>query len=421
MALLVLFVVFFVLAILRVPIGISLGISSIVALSLIDFSIGTVVQKMFSTINSTTLMAIPGFIFAGLLMAHGGIAKYLIDALKVWIGHIKGGLGVVTVLACTIFSAISGSSVATAAAIGTMMIPAMVENGYNKNYAMGLVAAGGTLGILIPPSITLILYGIVTEQSTRKLFTAGIIPGLLLSGLLLIAVLIEAHRKNYGGLPKVPLHERWAPTFKAIWAFLLPIFVLGGIYSGVVTTTEAAFFSVAYALVVSVFIYKEMTWQSFKEILRETINTSSMIFLIIASATLFSMFLTAEQIPHQFAQWMVDNNFGKWTFIIAACLLYFVLGMFLEATSIVLITVPIFLPILLLLDINLIHFAIIVVINMELALITPPVGLNVFVVSGIAKDTVENVLKGIMVFYFVLLLGLILVILFPQLSLFLVK
>lgn len=421
MIIILLFSLFFLLAFLRVPIAISLGLSSVTALWLTGFSIDTVVQKMFSSVHSTTLMAIPGFIFAGLLMAHGGISYYLIEALKSWIGHIKGGLAVVTVLACTVFSAISGSSPATAAAIGSVMIPAMVNAGYEKNYAMGLVAAAGTLGILIPPSITLILYGMVTEQSINKLFTAGIVPGILLSLMLVITVIVVAYRKGYGGLPKTPLSKRWAPTVKAAWGFLLPILILGSIYMGVVTPTEASFLSVAYAFIVSVFIYREMTWRKFREILTESLNTTAMIFLIIASATIFGMFLTTEQLPHEFAQWISEAGFNKWVFLIMASLLYFVLGMFLEATSILLITVPIFLPILMMFDINLIHFAIILVVNMELAMITPPVGLNIFVISGIAKEKVESVIKGVILFYFSLLACLILVIVFPEISLFLVE
>ncbi|USG65007.1 TRAP transporter large permease [Brevibacillus ruminantium] len=421
MAVALLIILFIVLACLRVPIAISLGASSVIALWMIDFSIETVVQKMFSAIDSTTLMAIPGFILAGLIMAHGGISKYLIEALKVWIGHTKGGLAVVTVLACTVFSAISGSSPATAAAIGSIMIPAMVTAGYQKNYAMGLVATAGTLGILIPPSITLILYGMVTEQSTKKLFTAGIIPGLLLSLLLVITVTIVAYRKGYGGLPKVPLAERWKPTLMASWGLLFPVFILGSIYTGIVTPTEASFLSVAYALLVSLLVYRELTWSSFRKIMTESVNTTAMIFLIIASATIFGMFLTTEQIPHHFAEWIGEAGFHKWTFLILVCLLYFFLGMFLEATSILLITVPIFLPILTLLDINLIHFAIILVINMELAMITPPVGLNIFVISGIAKERVESVIKGVYLFYFVMLVCLALIIIFPEISLFLVK
>lgn len=421
MATIILLSLLFILAFLRVPIAISLGISSIVALWLIDFSVSTVVQKMFTGVNSTTLMAIPGFVFAGLIMAKGGISKYLIDCIRAWIGHTRGGLAVVTIVTCMVFAAISGSSPATAAAIGAIMIPMMVNAGYEKRYAMGLVATAGTLGILIPPSIPLILYGSVAEESTGKLFSAGIFPGLLLGGMLIVMAILTAFRKNYGGLEKVPFKARWKPTMKAIWGLIMPVLILGSIYKGIVTPTEASFLSVLYALIVSFFIYRELTLKKLHAIVLESINTTAMIFLIIASAIVFGMFLTTEQVPQQFAAWVSESGFNKWTFLIVVSILFFILGMFLEPTAIILITLPIFLPILHTLDINVIHFAIIMAVNMELGMITPPVGLNLFVVSGIAREKVESVIRGVVPFFGVFVLVLIIIILFPEISLFLTK
>ncbi|PWA08136.1 C4-dicarboxylate ABC transporter permease [Pueribacillus theae] len=421
MATVVLLGLLFLLLFLRVPVAISLGMSSIIALWMVGFSLDTVVQKMFTGVNSTTLMAIPGFVFAGLIMAQGGISKYLIDCIRAWIGHVKGGLAVVTVVTCMIFAAISGSSPATAAAIGAVMIPMMVNSGYEKKYAMGLVATAGTLGILIPPSIPLILYGSVAEESTGKLFTAGIVPGLFLGGVLIVSAIIVAHKNNYGGLEKVPLSERWKPTLKAIWGLIMPVLILGSIYMGVVTPTEASFLAVLYSIIVSFFVYRELDLRKFKKIVIESVNTTAMIFLIIASALVFGMFLTTEQVPQQFAAWVSDSGFNKLTFIVVVNLLFFVLGMFLEPTAIILITLPIFLPILSALDINVIHFAIIMVVNMELGMITPPVGLNLFVVSGIAKEKVENVIRGVLPFFVIFIAVLIVIILVPQLSLFLIE
>lgn len=421
MVTLLLFLILFTLCVMRVPIAISLATASIAALSLVDFSMHTVVQKMFSGMNKTTLMAIPGFIFAGLIMARGGISKYLIECMNSWIGHVKGGLSIVTVITCMIFAAISGSSAATAAAIGSVMIPAMIEAGYEKRYTMALIAAAGTLGILIPPSIPLILYAEVTGQSTRELFMAGIIPGLVLSALLIITAVIIARIKGYGGHVKVPLENRWGITVKATWGILLPFLILGSIYMGIVTPTEASFLSAAYALIVSLFIYKEMSVEKFKGIIMDTINTVAMIFLIIAAANIFSMYLTLEQFPQQIAQWVANIGLGPLGFIIAVSLIILVLGMFLEATSIILITVPVILPVLLELDINLIHFAIILVINLELALITPPVGVNLFVVSGIGKEKVEEVIKGILIFYLVFLVAFLIILFVPELSTMLIK
>ncbi|MGK7376714.1 TRAP transporter large permease [Planococcus sp. 1R117A] len=409
----------FILALLRVPIAISLAVSSIIGLYLVDFSLNTVIQRMFTGVNSTTLMAIPGFVFAGLIMAQGGISKYLIEAIRSWVGHTKGGLSVVTVLTCMIFAAISGSSPATAAAIGAIMIPMMVKAGYDKKYSMGLVASAGTLGILIPPSIPLILYGSVSEQSTGKLFSAGILPGLVLGLALIIYAVIVAHRKGYGGLPKVPIKDRIRPTIKSFWGLIMPVVILGGIYSGVVTPTEASFLAVLYALIISVFVYRELNLFQFRSILSESINTTAMIFLIIAAALVLGTFLTTEQVPQDFAQWVSDSGFNKWTFLLIVSLLFFVLGMFLEPTAIILITLPILLPIITALEIDVIHFAIIMVVNMELGMITPPVGLNLFVVSGISGEKVEEVIKGVVPFFAIFIIVLVIVIVFPQLSLYL--
>lgn len=421
MAAIVVILLLFALAFLRVPVAISLAVSSIVGLFMVDFSVSTVIQKMFTGVNSTTLMAIPGFVFAGLIMAQGGISKYLIECIQSWIGHTKGGLSVVTVVTCMVFAAISGSSPATAAAIGSIMIPMMVKAGYEKRYSMGLVAAAGTLGILIPPSIPLILYGSVSEQSTGKLFSAGILPGILLGVALIVYAVFVAYRKGYGGLEKVPLRKRWMPTLKASWGLIMPVLILGAIYTGVITPTEASFLACLYALIVSIFIYRELTWSKMQSILMESVNTTAMIFLIIASALVLGMFLTTEQIPQEFAAWVSNSGFNKWTFLLVVSLLFFVLGMFLEPTAIILITLPIFLPIIAALDINVIHFAIIMVVNMELGMITPPVGLNLFVVSGITGEKVEKVIKGVVPFYAIFVIVLIIIVIFPQISLALIK
>lgn len=417
----VLFSTFAILCLIRVPIAISLGLSSILALTMVDFTLYPVIQKMFAALNSATLMSIPGFVFAGIIMSKGGISNYLIEALKSWIGHMRGGLAVATVLACMIFAAISGSSPATAAAIGSIMIPGMVNAGYSKRYAMGLVAAAGTLGILIPPSIPLIIYGSVAEESIGKLFSAGIIPGLVLGGILLVSAIIHARINNYGALPKETMEVRLKKTGKAVWAFLLPVIILGGIYSGAVTPTEAAIVAAAYGFIVSVFIYKEMDMKKFAEVIKESINITAMIFLIIASATVFGMFLTTEQVPQDVAAWIESAATNKWLFMIGVNIMFFIMGMFLESVAIILITLPILLPVLALFDINIIQFAIIMTINMEFAMITPPVGLNLFVVSGISKEKVGEVVKGVMPFFGLMLIALLLVIIFPELSLYLTE
>lgn len=416
---LILLISFFVLLFLRVPVAISLALSTVFVLFQIDFNMNMMPQRMFTALDSFPMMAIPGFVLAGIIMARGGISRYLIEALRSWVGHLPGGLAVVTILACAIFAAISGSSPATAAAIGSIMIPAMIAAGYDKRYTMGLVAAGGTLGILIPPSIPLIMYGITSETSIGDLFMAGIIPGLGLTGLLIVAAIFYAKRNGFKGDKPASMAERGQKSLKAIWGALLPVIILGSIYTGVVTPTESAVIAVFYGLIVSAFIYRELKLKDLRHIIVESINITAMIFLIVAAASLFGLFLTNAQVPQTVGSWISDSDLNKWIFMIIVNILFFIMGMFLEAVSIILITLPILLPILYHFDINLIHFAIIMTINMELGMITPPVGLNLFVVSGIAKEKLGEVVKGVIPFIVIMIMFLVAVIIFPQMSLWL--
>lgn len=411
-----LFVVFF---LLNVPIAISLAMSTIALIVTTEtFNLMMIPQRMFAGLNSATLMAIPGYILAGVLMSRGGVSKYLIESLRSWIGHLPGGLSVVTILACMIFAAISGSSPATAAAIGAIMLPAMVEGGYPKRYAMGLIAAAGTLGILIPPSIPLIVYGVTADESIGKLFMAGVVPGLMLGSILVLSAIIYAKKNNYGHGRKYSWSERWKASLKAIPAALLPVVILGSIYTGVCTPTEAAVVAVFYTLVVSIFIYRELHFKDIRGILRETINTSSMIFLIIAAALVFALYLTNNQIPNQVADWIREANLNIILFFMVTQLVFFVMGTFLEAVSIILITLPILLPIIKQLGIDPIHFAIVMTVNMELAMITPPVGLNLFVVSSMSKEPLGEVVRGVVPFIALMIAAMFLFVIFPNLSLY---
>lgn len=415
-----LFIIFVTLFLLNVPIAISLTIASIIALYLSgDFSLYMIAQRMFSGMNASPLMAIPGFVFAGTIMARGGISKYLIDALRAWFGHYHGGLSIVVMLACTVFAAISGSSPATAAAVGSIMIPAMIQGGYTKPYAMGAVAAGGTIGILIPPSITFILIGVTAEQSINKLFTAGVLPGLLLTTAFIITAIVYAGIKNYGGEEKASWNKRLTTTVKAIPGILLPVIILASVYLGVATPTEVSFISVAYALLVGIFVYREIDFQTFREVLQEAIETTSMIFLIIAAAMTFAVYLSAEQIPNQVVEWVTSFNITPTIFFIFCFFLFLILGTFLEAVSVVLITLPVLLPVIEALGINIIHFAVFMVMMMEMAMITPPVGLNLFVVAGTARAKLGTVVQGVLPFFVVMLLVIALIVAFPQISLFL--
>lgn len=418
MATAALFGIFIGMFLINVPVAISLCISSIIILAATtDFSLYMIAQRMFSALDSNTLMAIPGFVFAGVIMAEGGLSKYLIGCMKAWVGHVRGGLSVVTILACMLFAAISGSSPATAAAIGGILIPAMVRGGYDKNYAMGIVAAGGTLGILIPPSISFVLIGVTAELSIGKLFTAGMLPGFFLGGCLIIVAIIYARKYNYGGEEKVVWKEKWTATYRAIPGIVMPVIILGSIYGGIATPTEASIVACFYALFVAKFIYRELSWQKFRMILRETIGTSSMIFLIIPAAMTFGLYLTSEQVPQKVVEWAMSTNLSIVMFWIITQTMFFIMGTFLEAVSIILITLPILLPVIHFLDINPIHFAVVMVVNMELAMITPPVGLNLFVVAGVAKAKLEQVVRGVLPFLVTMFLVLILLVLFPRISL----
>ena len=412
-----LFGLFVILCLFRVPIAFSLAISSLIVLILQDFQLATVIERVFSGMNKSSLMAIPGFVLTGVLMVKGGISKYLLDCIKSWIGHVSGGMAIVTIVTCMVFAAISGSSVATVAAIGTIMIPAMIQAGYDKNYSMGLVAAAGTLGILIPPSVSMIIYGTVTDTSIGDLFIAGVLPGLFFGFVLIITAIIYARRKGFGRMEPATWQERKNTTIKAIWGLLLPFIIFFTIYGGVATPTEASVIALVYSLIVGVFVYKEIKFVDIRDILRETVQITSMVYMIVAAASIFGMYLTINQVPQSVAAWISESGMNAWVFIIVVNLLLFVLGAFLEGVSIILITVPILLPILKDLGINLYHFAIILVVNLEIAMITPPVGLNLFVVSGITKEPLERVIKAVIPFIFIMIFVLIVVIIFPELSL----
>ncbi|GBF35583.1 TRAP-type C4-dicarboxylate transport system large permease component [Desulfocucumis palustris] len=413
----VLFLIFVGLFLVNVPIAISLAIAALVLLATTtDFTLYMMAQRMFASLLSPPLLAIPSFVFAGVVMSYGGISKYLIAALRAWFGHLPGGLAVVTIAACSIFAAISGSSPATAAAIGAIMLPALIEGGYPKRYAMGLIAAAGTLGILIPPSVTMVVFGVTAEVSIGDLFMGGLLPGILLASILIVSAVIYALKNNFGRAPRASWEERWKSSIKALPGAFLPFFILGSIYAGVVTPTEAAVLSVFYTLVVSIFIYREMKLSNVREILRESINISSMIYLIISAAMVFSLFLTAKQVPQQVAEWIADSNLNKYAFFFATNIMFFVMGTFLEAVSITLITLPLLLPIIYHLNIDIVQFAVVMTVNMELAMITPPVGLNLFVVSAMAREKLEEVIKGVWPFILILVAALILFVLWPDIS-----
>ena len=418
MTLIALFGLFVVLLLLGVPIAIALALASIAVLATTtDFTLYLIAQRMFSSLASSALVAIPGFVLAGAIMAHGGISPRIIAALRAWVGHLPGGLSLVTVVSCSLFAAMSGSSPATAAAVGGTLIPAMVANGYDRRYAMGVVAASGTLGILIPPSITFVLIGVTSGESIGRLFMAGVIPGLIIGVLLALVAIVMAKIKGYRSEARATWRERWTTSAQAIPGVLLPVVVLGSIYGGITTPTEAAVLAVFYALAVAIFVYREMNWATMRIVMREAVGLTSMIFLIIPAAMTFAMYLTSEQVPQHIAEWVGSQGLGIAGFWMVVMAMFFVMGTFLDAVAIVLITLPILLPIIRALDINLVHFAVAMVVNMEIAMITPPVGLNLFVVSGVSNAPLGDAVRGVIPFLLAMIVGLILIVLFPSLSL----
>lgn len=416
----ILFSIFIILSLLRVPIAFSLGLSSLILLWVQDFNMITLVEKIFFGINSSSLMAIPGFILTGVFMIRGGISKYMLESLRAWIGHLSGGMAIVTILTCMVFASISGSSIATVVAIGSIMIPGMIEAGYNKRYSMGLVATSGTLGSLIPPSIGLIVYGTITKTSVGDLFIASVIPGLLFTFSLIITSVIYAKKNDYGKLPAASWKVRKDTTLKAIWGFLLPIIIFYSIYGGVATPTEASVIAAFYSFIIGTFIYKEIKLKQIQAILRELVYTTSMVYMIIAAASIFSMYLTLNQVPQNISMWIADLNISVLGFLLIVSLLLLILGAFLDGLSVILIIIPILLPVLQAMEINLYYFAIVMAINLEIGMITPPVGLNLFAVAGITKEPLEEVVKSVIPFIAVMLIVLLIVILFPQLSLWLI-
>jgi C4-dicarboxylate transporter DctM subunit len=414
-------IIFFALLAMGMPIYLVLGTTAGVLFAASGQPLIGVAQKMLDELNNTLLLAVPFFVMAASFMQRGGVAKALIDVAAAWFGWLRGGLGLVTVVACAVFAAICGSSVATALAMGTILIPAMVSRGYNKPFAMGVVAASGTLGILIPPSLPLILFAIIAEESVPRLFLAGVVPGLLQAALFMVWIMIYAWKV---GLPREPAMDKAAfirVNLEAAPAMLLPVIIAVGIYGGFVTATEAAVLAAAVALLISLFYYKGFHWTETLNVIGESIRNAGTVMIIIATALAFGHWITESGVPASLVKWIVDSGYESWQFLLFINLMLLFLGMFLEVASIMLITMPILVPVLGPLGIDPVHFAIMTTINMELALLTPPVGLNLFVLAAVTNTPIKTVIKGVIPFI-VLLLGLLTLVTYvPMISLWLPK
>lgn len=417
MTTLTLFSVLFVCILIGVPIAVSLGLSSLIAILLFGKdSLASLSLKLFDTSEHYTLMAIPFFILGGALMSTGGVAKRLVRFAVACVGHIRGGLAISAVLACTFFAAVSGSSPATVVAVGSIMIAGMVSAGYTKEFAAGVMCNAGTLGILMPPSIVMVVYCAVTEQSVGRLFLAGIIPALLLASSLMLAIYIRARMIGLPSQPKASTKELIDSAKDAVWGFFLLFIIMGGIYGGIFTPTEAAAVAAVYAVLVSLFIYKDITFKTLPHVFVDASKTTVMLMFIIANAILFAHILTTERIPQLITEQITSMGLSPIVFLIIVNLILLVAGNFMEPTAILLILAPIFFPIAVALGIDPIHLGIIMVVNMEIGMITPPVGLNLFVTSGITGMPLLSVVKAAFPWLSVLLVFLVIITYFPKIS-----
>jgi len=419
--LLLIFGVFLVTLLLNIPIAMGLGIAGL-AVVLVEGSVplSFFIQTTFASTDSFPLLAIPFFILAGEIMSTGGIARRLIDFVQNIVGSITGSLGLITIIASLIFAAISGSGAATVASIGAITIPYMLKNGYSKPYAASIAASAGTLGPIIPPSITFILYGVMASVSIGDMFIAGLIPGLLLALSLVIINYIISKKEGFGGVKEVGEKVSfWKSLNEAKWALIAPIIILGGIYGGIVTPTEAAVIAVVYSLVVSVFIYREFNTKQLIDVFLRATTVSGSIMVFVGMASFFGKVLALKQIPQYIASVIADFTTNPVIILLLINVFLLIVGAFMETVAAILLFVPLLLPIVIPLGVDPIHFGIIVCLNLALGLITPPLGLNIFIASNIALIRFEQSLKYFLPIFITLVVVLLIITFVPQLSLFL--
>ena len=402
------------------PVAFSLGATSVALIFLFGLPLKVVGATMFSSLDSFTTLSIPIFVLMSQILLDGRVGDDLFEVMNAWVRHLPGGLAIGTILACAFFAAITGSGAATAATIGMVAYPAMVDRGYDKSFTLGLLAAGGTLGILIPPSIPMIIYGTVTEDSVGKLFIAGVIPGLVLAGLFVLYAVAKSKQGGFTPMLRTSWRERCSITLKNLWGILLPFLIIGGIYSGAFTPTEAAAVGLVYSLFVTVVVYRTIRLRDIPAICLKSVPTSCMIAIIIAGALLFGRVMTLLQIPQALTEIVVANKMSALMFIVVMNLLMLVLGALLETVSIVLLTMPLVTPILHALGVDTIWYGVVLTVNMTMALVTPPVGMNLYVISAIRNDIkMKDVIRGVLPFIVIMLLFLVATIAFPPMSLWL--
>ena len=401
---------------LSTSVAVSIGIASIVGAWQADLNFLAVVKEMFAAINKFPLAAIPFFILAGNLMESGGISTRLVDFAKSIVGGVQGGLGATCVLTCMIFAAVSGSSVATTFAIGAILIPALIKHGYPTNYAAALQATSAELGVIIPPSIPMILYGVAAEVSIGELFISGFGPGLLIGGALMVYVIVYARIKGYGKGDKEGKLPFLLATRKAVLALFMPVIILGGIYGGVFTPTEASVVAVFYAFIVGVFVYRETRFSDLPRVLKKSVISSAVIMFIIANAGLFSYLITRAGVPDRIAAFLVEILQSPVLFLLGVNAALFVVGMFIETSASIIVLAPILAPVAVHFGIDPVHFGIIMVVNLALGMITPPFGVNLFAACTVARISLDQIIPRLLPFVLVILVCLMAITFMPFIS-----
>lgn len=420
MSSIVIFSILLALMLTGMPISISLGLTVLTFLfTMTQVPLESVALKLFSGIEKFEIMAIPFFILAGNFLTHGGVARRMINFATSLVGHWYGGLALSGVLACALFAAVSGSSPATVVAIGSILIPGMVKAGFPMRFGAGVIATSGALGILIPPSIVMVMYAIATNASIGALFMAGVIPGIVMASMLGAVTWHRAKKFNYPRQPKASWKERWLTFRESVWGLMLIIVVMGGIYTGFFTPTEAAAMSAVYSFVVAVFIYKDLTIKQVPKVLLNSANMSAMLLYIITNAVMFSFILANENIPQELTNWLIDKGLGQIAFLLAVNLILLMAGNFMEPSSIMLIFAPIVFPVAIKLGIDPIHLGILMVVNMEVGMCHPPVGLNLYVASGLTKMGITDLTVAVWPWLLTMLVFLGIVTYWPTLSLWL--
>jgi C4-dicarboxylate transporter, DctM subunit len=416
----IIFVLLLVLMLTGMPISISLGLTVLTFLfTMTSVPIESVAMKLFTGIENFEIMAIPFFILAGNFLTHGGVARRMINFATSMVGHWHGGLALAGVLACALFAAVSGSSPATVVAIGSIILPAMVKQGYPKRFGAGVITTSGALGILIPPSVVMVMYSVTTNTSVGQLFMAGVVPGVLLATCLGLTTWFIARKRNYPRMVRATWAERFTAFRRSAWGLLLIVIVMGGIYTGVFTPTEAAGMAAVYAFVIAVFVYKDLKLKQVGKVLLDSAAMSAMLLYIITNAVLFSFLMTSENIPQAMASWLTGQGLGPIAFLLVVNLLLLIAGNVMEPSSIVLIMAPILFPVAVKLGIDPIHFGILIVVNMEVGMCHPPVGLNLYVASGITKMGISELTIAVMPWLLTMLAFLALITYVPAITLWL--